>query len=118
MKENKTLTQDEQDDITNVVNTRLCKEERETIITYSEFSNQWYVDTTVYKHINKFKKQGWKITKTECYANGDVMAMQFEAPTNAISIRDINSNKPKRIMSEEHKQKMFEARQKLKEQGK
>lgn len=105
-----TPTQEKIDDIMYGTNIRLTKEERETIIIYSELDNCWYADTTVQKHIRKFENQGWECTKKQYYPNGDLMAAEFKGNSKSISIRDINSDKPKRIMSEEHKQKLFEAR--------
>ena len=105
-------TQEEQDDITYGTNVRLIKEERETILVFSEFDNCWYADTTVQKHIRKFENQGWECTKKQYYPDGTLMACEFKGNAKAISIRDINPNKPKRIMSEEHKQKL---QQKLQE---
>ena len=105
-------TQEEQDNITYGTNTRLIKEERETILVFSEFDNCWYADTTVQKHIRKFENQGWECTKKQYYPDGTLMSAEFKGNAKAISIRDINPDKPKRIMSEEHKQKLQE---KLKE---
>ena len=109
------LTQEEQDDIIYGTNVRLIKEERETILVFSEFDNCWYADTTVQKHIRKFENQGWECTKKQYYPDGVLMSAEFKAHAKAISIRDINPDKPKRIMSEEHKQKLLEARFKTKE---
>lgn len=106
------LTQEEQDDITYGTNVRLIKEERETILVFSEFDNCWYADTTVQKHIRKFENQGWECTKKQYYPDGTLMSAEFKGNAKAISIRDINPDKPKRIMSEEHKQKL---QQKLQE---
>ena len=111
MKENKTLTQDELDDINFATSTRLTKEEREVNLIYSELDNKWYADVTVWKYMNKFKKQGWKITNTQYYPNGDIMAMQFEAPAHAISIRTYE--KVKREMSDEQRQTMSERMKKI-----
>lgn len=112
MKENNIpLTQDEQDDINFATNRKLMREERETIILYNEFDNCWVADTSCQKHIRKFENQGWTCTGEQYYPDGTIMAKQFKANAKAISIRDVNPNKPKRVMSEEHKQKLFEARQ-------
>lgn len=104
-------TQDEKED-ESLSNFRLTKEERETIIVYSDADNCWYADTTVQKHIRKFEKQGWECTKKQFYPDGTLMSAEFKGTPKSISIRDINLDKPKRVMSEEHKQKLQE---KLKE---
>ena len=79
------------------INTRLSTEERETVIVYSSVDKVWYVDTMVPKHINKFKKQGWKQTVEYAYEDGTVCGGAFEAAEKGITIR--NPNK-KRVMSE------------------
>lgn len=114
IKSEEILIQEEQDDTDYTVNTHLKKEERETIIAYSEIDNCWYADTTVQKHIRKFKNQGWECIKEQYYPDDTLMAAEFKAHSKAISIRDVRSDKPKRIMSEEHKQKLQEARLKAK----
>ena len=118
MKENnnKILTQEEQDDINFATNTRLTKEEREVNLTYSEVDNKWYADVTVWKYMNKFKKQGWKVVSTQYYPNGDIIAMQFEAPAHAITIRPYE--KIKREVSEEQRQSMAERMKKLQDKRK
>lgn len=80
------------------VNTRLSTEERETVLVYDNVDKMWYMDTTVPKHINKAKKQGWTQTAEFVYEDGLVCGGAFQAPEKAITIR--NPNK-KRVMSEE-----------------
>ena len=79
------------------VNTRLSNEERETIIVYDNTTRKWYVDTTLSKHVNKFKKQGWTQTTEYVCDDGSVCGGAFEGSERAITIR--NPNK-KRVMSE------------------
>lgn len=79
------------------VTARLSTEERETVLVYDNVDKVWHMDTTVPKHINKAKKQGWKQTVEYVYEDGSVCGGIFEAPAKAITIRDPNK---KRVMSE------------------
>jgi hypothetical protein len=70
--------------------------------------------------INKFTKLGWDIVNKYYYPDGTLQAMVFKAPRNCISFRrpKIKTEKairPKRVLSEEHKKAMQEARRKNKE---
>ena len=77
--------------------TRLCAEEKETILVYDNVDKVWYMDTTVPKHFNKAKKQGWTQTSEFVYEDGSVCGGAFLAPEKAITLR--NPNK-KRVMSD------------------
>lgn len=79
------------------VNTRLSVEERETVMVYDGINKKWCVDTTLAKHMNKFKKQGWTQTAEYVYEDGSSCGGVFEASDRGITIR--NPNK-KRVMSE------------------
>jgi hypothetical protein len=79
------------------INSRLTLEERETVLVYSSADKTWYVDTVVPKHMNKFKKQGWKQTAEYVYEDGSPCGGAFEGSERAITIRDPNK---KRVMSE------------------
>ena len=81
---------------TTKVSTRLSTEERETILVYSYSDKKWYMDTTVPKHVNKAKKQGWVQTDEYIYEDGTVCGGAFIAPERAITIR----NAEKRQMSD------------------
>ena len=113
MQKDKILTADEELDVNFATNVKLSREEKETVINYSELDNKWVVDTSVWKHMNKFKKQGWKVISTQYYPNGDVMAMQFECPPHGISIRPFE--KIKREMSDEQRLAMSERMKKMQE---
>ena len=78
------------------VNTRLSTEERETVLVYNNADRKWYVDTTVPKHVNRFKKQGWTQTVEYVYEDGSVCGGAFEGLERAITIR----NAEKKQMSE------------------
>lgn len=78
------------------INNRLSLEERETILTYDSIDKMWHMDTTLPKHVNKAKKQGWTQTAEYVYEDGTICGGVFEAPARAITIR----NAEKKQMSE------------------
>jgi hypothetical protein len=78
------------------VTTRLSTEERETVIVYDNIDKVWRMDSTVPKHFNKAKKQGWTQTAEFVYEDNTVCGGAFEAPARAITIR----NAEKKQMSE------------------
>ena len=78
------------------VNTRLSTEERETVLVYDNVDKVWIMDSTVPKHFNKAKKQGWTQTAEFIYEDGTVCGGAFEAPARAVTIR----NAEKKQMSE------------------
>jgi hypothetical protein len=86
------------------VTTRLSTEERETVLVYSNIDKKWYVDTTLPKHVNKFKKQGWTQTAEYVYEDGSVCGGAFEGSEKAITIRDPNK---KRVMSDKQMQNLY-----------
>lgn len=79
------------------VTTKLSNDERETVIVYDNIDKKWRADTTLPKHVNRFKKQGWTQTAEYVYEDGSVCGGAFEGSEKAITIR--NPNK-KRVMSE------------------
>lgn len=79
------------------INSRLTLEERETILVYDSVDKVWKMDTTITKHMNKAKKQGWTQTAEYVYEDGTACGGAFEASDKGITIR--NPNK-KRVMSE------------------
>lgn len=78
------------------VTSRLSTEERETVLVYDNVDKVWYMDTTVSKHINKAKCQGWTQMAEYVYEDGTVCGGAFVAPARAITIR----NTEKKQMSE------------------
>jgi hypothetical protein len=70
------------------INSRLTNEERETIIVYSGVDKMWKMDTTITKHANKAKKQGWTQIAEYAYDDGTVCGGAFSAPARAITIRN------------------------------
>jgi len=78
------------------ITSKLTNEERETVLVYSSLNKTWYVDTVVPKHMNKFKKQGWKQTAEYVYEDGSSCGGAFEGSERAITIR----NAAKKQMSE------------------
>ena len=79
------------------VTSRLSTEERETVIVYDNITRKWCIDTTLPKHVNRFKKQGWTQTAEYVYDDGSICGGAFEGSDRAITIR--NPNK-KRVMSD------------------
>lgn len=69
------------------VTTRLSVEERETVLVYDNVDKVWRMDSTIPKHFNKAKKQGWAQTAEFIYEDGSVCGGAFEAPARAITIR-------------------------------
>lgn len=69
------------------VTTRLSAEERETVLVYDNIDKVWRMDSTVPKHFNKAKKQGWQQTAEFVYEDGTVCGGAFTAPARAITIR-------------------------------
>ena len=69
------------------VTTRLSVEERETVLVYDNVDKVWRMDSTIPKHFNKAKKQGWTQTAEFVYEDGSVCGGAFEAPARAITIR-------------------------------
>lgn len=88
---------------------RYTLEEKETLIQYDGVDKCWHMDSNISKHFNKALKNGWTPTQIVKYEDGTVCAMKLVAPENAVSIR--NPNK-KRVLSEEHLQKLNSARNK------
>lgn len=78
------------------VNSRLSTEERETVLVYDNVDKVWRMDSTVPKHFNKAKKQGWTQTAEFIYEDGAVCGGVFEASARAITIRNVE----KKQMSE------------------
>jgi hypothetical protein len=83
--------------------TRLSAEERETILVYDNIYKAWYMDSTVPKHANKAKKQGWTQTAEYIYDDGTFCGGAFTAPARAITIR----NAEKKQMSEAQMGNLF-----------
>lgn len=82
---------------------KLTNAEKETIIVYDNIKKKWYADTTLSKHVNRFKKQGW-IQKTEyIYEDGAVCGGIFEGSERSITIRNIE----KKQMSEAQMGNLF-----------
>ena len=70
------------------VTTRLCAEERETVLNYDNTDKVWIMDSTVPKHFNKALKQGWTLTAKYVYDDDTVCGMVLTAPARAITIRN------------------------------
>ena len=70
------------------VTTRLCAEERETVLVYDNIDKIWTMDSTIPKHFNRALKQGWTPTTQYVYEDGTVCGMALTAPARAITIRN------------------------------
>ena len=79
------------------VNTRISTEEKESVMVYDYVDQVWYAETVIPKHLNKWKKQGWKQTAEFVYGDGSVCGGAFVVPEKAVSFRNPNI---KRVMSE------------------
>ncbi len=78
------------------ISSRFTVEERETVLVYDSIDKVWKMDTTISKHMNKAKKQGWTQITEYIYDDGTVCGGVFTAPARAITIR----NAEKKQMSE------------------
>lgn len=78
---------------TTKVSVRLTNDERETVLYYSPSDKQWIMDSTVSKHFNKAKKQGWTPIESFVYEDGVVCGMILSAPERAITIRSTEKRK-------------------------
>ena len=66
---------------------KLTNAERETVLVYDNIDKVWRMDSTIPKHVNKAKKQGWKQTAEYVYDDKTVCGGAFEASARAITIR-------------------------------
>jgi len=96
---------------------RPLAEERELHIGLTLNENNewvWEVDTNISKYINAFKKRGWEQTSEGVLASdGTVQCATFRSTDKKpISFRDLSKVREKRVLSEEHKAKLFASRNK------
>ena len=67
----------------------IYKEERETILNYDPMTRRWYAWTNIPAHIRKLDNMGWE-RGTRKYMDGGVeVAVEFLAPMNAITFRNL-----------------------------
>lgn len=97
---------------TYTVTSKVTAEEREVTINISCENGEWVANlyTCIEKYANKCKKQGWKQIDETRHTDSTFIGATFIAPAKAISIR--NAHPTKRVISEEHKQKLLAARNK------
>lgn len=86
------------------INSRLTLEERETILVYDSVDKVWKMDTTITKHMNKAKKQGWTQTAEYVYEDGMVCGGAFEAPQRAITIRNAEKKQMGNLCSDDEEE--------------
>ena len=94
-------------------NSKLTPEEREVVLIMDDKDRKWKASCSSPTYMRKFEKQGWKCIKEEYYRDGTVCTKFYEAPCKSISIG--RYERPKRVMSDEQKEKMKLARQKSKD---
>ena len=93
--------------ITQVINTQLSKEERETHYLIENVNdNEVEMDTTILKDYNRAVKQGWTMVKQYVYEDGTVAGGVFIAPRRCLSVRSTKE----RVMSERQKQNIEKMR--------
>lgn len=88
---------------------KLTREEQETHYYLSAVDDFVFCDTSILKDIHKLEKQNWIKIKEETYPDGTIMAATFKAPRSCLSPRVYNPEKPKKIMTDEHKAKLLGA---------
>jgi hypothetical protein len=89
---------------------RLTREERETHYYYTDGDTSIFCDTTIPKDIRRLQSKGWQMVSCDKYEDGTLVAAKFKAPSNSLTPRSHRPDKPKRTLSEEHKQKLLSAR--------
>ena len=85
------------------ITTHLSTEEKESVMVYDYVDKVWRAETVIPKHLNKWKKQGWKQTAEYIYDDGSVCGGAFVVPEKAVSFRNPNI---KRVMSEKQMQNL------------
>jgi hypothetical protein len=98
--------------IEHIVTYRLTRDERETIYRYSDGDTYCTCDTSIGKDIRKLISKGWLMVSCDKLPDGTIIAARFTCPVELISPRTYKPSKPKRTISEEHRQKLIESRQK------
>ena len=88
---------------------KLSQEEREVVLVMDDKDCKWKASCSSPTYMRKFEKQGWKCTNVEYYRDGTVCTKFYEAPCKSISIGKYE--RPKRLISDEQKEKMRLARE-------
>lgn len=91
----------------NVLSGKFIKEERETYFHIDEVENAWTCTSSIPKDIRKLEKQNWRMTACTKYTDGTIAEATFTAPRNCLTLRCYNPDKPKKVLSEEHKRKLL-----------
>jgi hypothetical protein len=92
---------------------KLTMEEKETHYFTTDVDKEWFAESSIPKDIHRFEKCNWTLVDTTNYPDGTVMKKRFKAPRNCLTPRTYVVDKPKRErppMTEEHKAKLFAAR--------
>ena len=83
------------------INYTISQEEKETVLRFDYIDQCWYVETSVPKHITKFKKQGWEIVSQTINENDNVQVVEFKCD-NPSSI-SINKAEKRKLTEEQRK---------------
>jgi hypothetical protein len=78
-------------------------QERETLITFDGERKMWNLYAAIPKHFRRAQKYGWTPLKQWVLDDGTVVAMEFEAPERAISIKGAEKKK----MSDKQMKNLF-----------
>lgn len=95
---------------------KLMKEERETIYLFNEADSCWIADSSIPRDIRQLERKGWEKIDEQLYSDGSIMSARFKAPRKYLSIRQYGESSyvSSRTMSEEHKAKLLNSRNRLK----
>lgn len=94
-----------------IITSKITNEERETVFRIDYTDKIVTCTSTIPKHFNRCLKQGWTPTMEMVNKDGAVVGMELTAPDRALSIRSTTVHH--KTITEEHKQKMLEARKAL-----
>lgn len=64
------------------------KTEQETVLTYDPIAKKWHAWSSFPPQIQKMERKGWKKVRAS-EENGRVIDACFEAPKNAVTLRDV-----------------------------
>lgn len=82
--------------------TKLTREERETVLIYNEAEGKWLACTGIAAHQRRFERCGWKLVEDLGYEKG------YEAPRNALTFRNFKKMLEKKPMTEGQKKILTE----------
>ena len=88
-----------------ITTSRVPISEQETHLYYDPVENTWMAETSVQKHITRFKNRNWEMVRALYFesTDGPVVSALFKAPANAVSFRDTAANRKNREWSDEER---------------